>query len=92
MQRFNQPILQISVLWTNRRRRRCAERIFGLSTNNLTSRKPEAAVMPPITGHVAFDHVEAAQSRASRYARREFYGSAGRRLRSTGVRRPPSST
>jgi ATP-binding cassette subfamily B protein len=59
VQRFNQPIQQISVLWTNLQNAIAgAERIF-----LLMDEVPEivevsnATVMPPIQGDVLFDHV-----------------------------------
>jgi len=60
-QRFNQPIAQIAVLWTNIQSAIAgAERIF-----DLLDERPEivekfdARPMPPITGRVVFDHVGA---------------------------------
>lgn len=61
VQRFNQPISQISVLWTNIQSAIAGgERIFGLldTEPDLTDR-PNAAQMPPIKGRVEFDHVYA---------------------------------
>jgi ATP-binding cassette subfamily B protein len=62
VQRFNQPVQQISVLWTNLQSAVAgAERIFGLLDElpDVTD-KPGAPAMPPITGHVEFDTVDAA--------------------------------
>ncbi len=61
VQRFNQPIQQIAVLWTNLQNAIAGgERIFNL----LDERpdivdKPGAIVMPPIRGEVTFSHVTA---------------------------------
>ena len=68
VQRFNQPIQQISVMWTNLQSAVAgAERIFGL----LDSRpdvvdKPDARPMPVIVGRVEFDHVDAAYKEEER--------------------------
>jgi ATP-binding cassette subfamily B multidrug efflux pump len=62
VQRFNQPIQQIAVLWTNVQSAIAGgERIFGLLDErpDLLDR-PGAAPMPPITGRVVFDNVAAA--------------------------------
>jgi ATP-binding cassette subfamily B multidrug efflux pump len=62
VQRFNQPIQQIAVLWTNVQSAIAGgERIFGLLDErpDLLDR-PEARPMPPIVGRVAFDNVSAA--------------------------------
>ena len=62
VQRFNQPIQQIAVLWTNVQSAIAGgERIFGLLDEqpDLVD-KPDAKPMPPITGHVIFDNVSAA--------------------------------
>jgi ATP-binding cassette subfamily B protein len=58
-QRFNMPIQQISVMWTNIQSAIAGgERIFGLlDTPPDLKDKPDARVMPPITGRVAFDNV-----------------------------------
>ena len=62
VQRFNQPISQIAVLWTNVQSAVAgAERIFGLldvvpDVQDATDAQP----MPPIAGDVEFDHVKAA--------------------------------
>jgi ATP-binding cassette subfamily B multidrug efflux pump len=62
VQRFNQPVQQISVMWTNLQSAIAgAERIFGLldvvpDVQDL----PGALPMPPIVGRVEFDHVVAA--------------------------------
>jgi len=61
-QRFNQPIQQIAVLWTNVQSAIAGgERIFGLldEVPDVVDR-PGAIVMPPIRGRVEFDRVEAA--------------------------------
>ncbi|MEJ5200113.1 MAG: ABC transporter ATP-binding protein, partial [Anaerolineae bacterium] len=62
VQRFNQPIQQISVMWTNLQSAIAgAERIFGLlDTVPAIQDKPDAIEMPPIVGRVEFDHVDAA--------------------------------
>ena len=58
VQRFNQPIQQIAVLWTNIQNAIAgAERIFGiLDEKPSVFNKPEAGQMPEIKGHVEFDH------------------------------------
>jgi ATP-binding cassette, subfamily B, multidrug efflux pump len=58
VQRFNQPIQQIAVLWTNIQNAIAgAERIFTiLDENPAVYNKPEAREMPPIRGKVEFDH------------------------------------
>jgi ATP-binding cassette, subfamily B, multidrug efflux pump len=57
VQRFNQPIQQIAVLWTNIQNAIAgAERIFGiLDEKPSVFNKPEAMQMPPIQGRVEFD-------------------------------------
>jgi ATP-binding cassette subfamily B protein len=62
VQRFNQPIQQISVLWTNLQSAVAgAERIFGLLDEQPdVKEKDDAVVLPPVAGHVVFDHVGAA--------------------------------
>ncbi len=59
VQRFNQPIQQISVLWTNIQNAIAgAERIFGILDENLSVvDKPEARPLPEIHGKVEFDNV-----------------------------------
>ncbi len=61
VQRFNQPIQQIAVLWTNLQSAVAGgERIFGLL--DLTPEivdAPNAQVLPPIKGRVVFDNVSA---------------------------------
>src|SRR5471030_11332 len=59
IQRFNQPISQISVMWTNIQSAIAgAERIFGLiDTVPDLQDAPNATVMPPIVGRVVFDRV-----------------------------------
>lgn len=61
VQRFNQPIQQIAVLWTNVQNAIAGgERIFGLLDEHVdVMDKPNAPVMPPIKGHVEFQHVRA---------------------------------
>jgi ATP-binding cassette, subfamily B, multidrug efflux pump len=62
VQRFNQPIAQISVMWTNLQSAVAgAERIFGLLDEVPDVHDgPGAVEMPPIEGAVEFDHVDAA--------------------------------
>ncbi|WP_026370257.1 ABC transporter ATP-binding protein [Kallotenue papyrolyticum] len=62
VQRFNQPITQIAVLWTNVQNAIAGgERIFGLlALAPDVSDKPDAISMPPIQGKVEFIDVEAA--------------------------------
>jgi ATP-binding cassette subfamily B protein len=59
VQRFNQPIAQISVLWTNLQSAIAgAERIFQLVDEQPDIVElPNAMPMPPIKGEVVFDHV-----------------------------------
>jgi ATP-binding cassette subfamily B protein len=59
VQRFNQPIQQIAVMWTNIQNALAgAERIFGiLDEEPAVQDTPEAQVMPQITGKVEFDRV-----------------------------------
>ncbi|MGB7873207.1 MAG: ABC transporter ATP-binding protein [Anaerolineales bacterium] len=59
VQRFNQPIQQISVLWTNIQNAIAgAERIFGiLDEEPSVQSKPDAQQMPEIVGKVEFEHV-----------------------------------
>ncbi|MFL5800816.1 MAG: ABC transporter ATP-binding protein, partial [Roseiflexaceae bacterium] len=61
VQRFNQPIAQISVLWSNIQSAIAGgERIFGLlDTVPDLQDAPNAVPMPPIQGRVVFDHVNA---------------------------------
>lgn len=61
VQRFNQPIQQIALLWTNIQSAIAGgERIFGLlDTPVEIVDKPNAAVMPPIEGRVVFTDVAA---------------------------------
>ena len=58
VQRFNQPIQQIAVLWTNIQNAIAGtERIFGiLDENPAVFNKPNAQKMPPIKGLLEFDH------------------------------------
>ncbi len=60
-QRFNQPISQISVMWTNIQSALAgAERIFGLlDTEPDLVDKPGAILMPPIRGRVELQNVSA---------------------------------
>jgi ATP-binding cassette subfamily B protein len=62
VQRFNQPIQQISVLWTNLQNAIAGgERIFGLlDVPEDVKEKPNAIPMPAIEGRVVFDNVTAA--------------------------------
>ncbi len=62
VQRFNQPIQQISVLWTNIQNAIAgAERIFGiLDEEPSVQSKPGAREMPEIVGEVEFEHVSSA--------------------------------
>lgn len=62
VQRFNQPIQQISMMWTNIQNAVAgAERIFGLlDIQPDIVNAPDAVEMPPIQGKVEFDHVSAA--------------------------------
>src|SRR5512142_3100962 len=59
VQRFNQPIQQIAILWTNIQNALAgAERIFGLLDEVPgVQDKPGAPDLPPIVGKVQFDHV-----------------------------------
>jgi ATP-binding cassette, subfamily B, multidrug efflux pump len=59
VQRFNQPIQQIAVMWTNIQSAIAGgERIFGLlDVVPDIADKPGAHEMPPIKGRVVFDHV-----------------------------------
>lgn len=61
VQRFNQPIQQIALLWTNIQSAIAGgERIFGLlDTVEEIQDKPDARPMPPIEGRVEFVDVEA---------------------------------
>ena len=61
VQRFNQPIQQIAVLWGNIQNAIAgAERIFGLLDEvPAVQNKPGAKDMPQIAGKVEFDHVSA---------------------------------
>ena len=62
VQRFNQPIQQISVLWTNIQNAIAgAERIFNiLDEDPSVQSKPDAQAMPEIVGKVEFEHVSSA--------------------------------
>ena len=68
VQRFNQPIQQISVLWANLQSAIAgAERIFGLlDTQADVVDKADAQVMPQIAGQVTFDQVDAAYNEEER--------------------------
>src|SRR5581483_9128567 len=59
VQRFNQPIQQIAVLWTNIQNAVAgAERIFGiLDEKPAVTDKPNAKIMPQIQGKVEFTNV-----------------------------------
>jgi ATP-binding cassette, subfamily B, multidrug efflux pump len=59
VQRFNQPIQQIAILWTNIQNALAgAERIFGLIDEvPAVQDKPGARDLPQIVGRVEFDHV-----------------------------------
>ncbi|MBK8026247.1 MAG: ABC transporter ATP-binding protein [Chloroflexi bacterium] len=61
VQRFNQPITQIAVLWTNIQSAIAGgERIFGLLDEPIEIQdKPGAKPIPQITGRVEFDNVHA---------------------------------
>jgi len=61
VQRINQPVQQIAVLWTNIQSAIAGgERIFGLLDAPLTIvDAADAQEMPPIKGQVVFDHVSA---------------------------------
>jgi ATP-binding cassette subfamily B protein len=62
VQRFNQPIQQIAILWTNVQSAIAGgERIFTLlDIEPSVQDKPGAKVMPEIKGHVEFDNAAAA--------------------------------
>ncbi|MBX7214514.1 MAG: ABC transporter ATP-binding protein/permease [Thermoflexales bacterium] len=62
VQRFNQPIQQISVLWTNLQNAIAGgERIFGLLDEPVEiANRSGATALPRITGRVAFENVTAA--------------------------------
>jgi ATP-binding cassette subfamily B multidrug efflux pump len=59
VQRFNQPIQQIAVLWTNIQSAIAGgERMFGLiDEQSSIVEKPDAIEMPPIQGQVVFQNV-----------------------------------
>ena len=59
VQRFNQPIQQLAVMWTNVQSAIAGgERIFGLlEIQPDVTDKPGAQTMPPIKGRVVFDNV-----------------------------------
>ncbi|MGH2457277.1 MAG: ABC transporter ATP-binding protein [Chloroflexota bacterium] len=59
VQRFNQPVSQISIMWTNLQSAVAGgERIFTfLDTEPDLQDRPDARPMPPIEGRVVFDHV-----------------------------------
>lgn len=61
VQRFNQPIQQIAILWTNIQNAVAGgERIFGLlDTPTDIVEMPDARPIPPITGRVVFNNVSA---------------------------------
>jgi ATP-binding cassette subfamily B protein len=62
VQRFNFPIQQISILWTNLQNALAGgERIFSLLDEKVDIQdKPDAKPIPQIQGHVVFDNVWAA--------------------------------
>jgi len=62
VQRFNQPVSQIALLWTNLQSAIAgAERIFNLLDEKPSVQdKPGARAMPEIRGEVVFDHASAA--------------------------------
>jgi ATP-binding cassette subfamily B protein len=62
VQRFNQPVAQVSTLWTNLQSAVAgAERIFALLDEVPDVRdRPGAGPAPPVVGEVVFDHVRAA--------------------------------
>ncbi|MBM3128480.1 MAG: ABC transporter ATP-binding protein [Chloroflexi bacterium] len=68
VQRFNQPIQQISVLWTNIQSAIAgAERIFDLlDTQPDVTDKSNARALPPIVGAVEFDRVDAEYKKGER--------------------------
>jgi ATP-binding cassette subfamily B protein len=61
VQRFNQPIQQIALLWTNVQNAIAGgERIFSLLDEDVKiTDKPNAQTMPQIQGAVSFEHVSA---------------------------------
>ena len=61
VQRFNQPIQQIALMWTNVQNAIAGgERIFSLLDQNVTiTDKPDAVEMPQIQGRVDFENVTA---------------------------------
>jgi ATP-binding cassette subfamily B protein len=61
VQRFNQPVSQIALLWTNLQSAIAgAERIFGLLDEESTVQdSPQAKTMPDIRGQVELDHASA---------------------------------
>jgi ATP-binding cassette subfamily B protein len=61
VQRFNQPVSQIALLWTNLQNAIAgAERIFTLLDEKPSVQdKPDAQPMPEIKGEVVFDHASA---------------------------------
>jgi ABC-type multidrug transport system fused ATPase/permease subunit len=81
VQRFNMPIQQIAVMWTNIQSAIAGgERIFGLiDVAPDIADKFGATEMPPIQGHVAFDNVSFSYERQSQNqeARRPESGRAG---------------
>jgi ATP-binding cassette subfamily B protein len=58
-QQFNNPVQQISVLWTNLQSAIAgAERIFGLlDVDPEIQEKPDAVELPPVKGHVVYEKV-----------------------------------
>lgn len=61
IQRLNQPISQIAILWTNIQSAVAGgERIFGLMDSHIDVQdKPNAIPMPPIKGEIVYENVEA---------------------------------
>ncbi len=93
VQRFNQPIQQISVMWTNIQSAIAgAERIFGLlDTQPDVVDKPEAVAMPAIQGRVEFDHVGAAYKPGDPVLQDvSFEAAAGADDRPSSARRAPA--
>ncbi len=59
VQRLNQPIAQIAILWTNVQSGIAGgERIFGLMDEKIDlTDKPGASALPPIKGHIVYEDV-----------------------------------
>jgi ATP-binding cassette subfamily B protein len=79
VQRFNQPIQQIAVMWTNVQSAIAGgERIFGLlDVLPDIADKPGATEMPPINGRVVFDNVSFSYEREGVNGRTGEGGNAG---------------